>query len=171
MSLNLLSLSSLEYLMLFTLDISALRLTIDSSEIEILNRNSIHTWHHNLVTLFVTAVNKTYTESHIIWMLGNTKMHQRWRVFWDVASCRLVCSDRPFRGARCLHHQGRAMKHRSISTKVHRVTTQKLVIHILAATRTWNLNQKCPFSYRKSKPGSRVRTLLNGRSWLTCIHK
>jgi hypothetical protein len=38
-------------------------------------------------------------------------MKQSWKmtVFWDAAPCILVESDRPFRGAYCLHHQGVAL--------------------------------------------------------------
>jgi hypothetical protein len=55
-------------------------------------------------------------------------------VFWDVAPCSLVETDRRFRGAFCLHHQGRRpdyggskhlLKRRSISTRLHGATSQK----------------------------------------------
>jgi hypothetical protein len=34
-------------------------------------------------------------------------------VFWDVATCGLVDSDRRFRGAYCLHHQGDKLEYGS----------------------------------------------------------
>jgi hypothetical protein len=49
-------------------------------------------------------------------------------VFWDVAPCGLGKIDRCFRGTYCLHHHG--------PTRLHDITTQKIVIFILAAVRT-----------------------------------
>jgi hypothetical protein len=47
-------------------------------------------------------------------------------VFWDVALYSLVETDRRFRGAYCIHYQGR----------LHGTTPQKAVIFVLAAVRT-----------------------------------
>jgi hypothetical protein len=49
-------------------------------------------------------------------------------VFWDVAPLDLVEIYRRFKGALCLHHQGR----------LHGATSQKTVILILSAVRTRN---------------------------------
>jgi hypothetical protein len=59
-------------------------------------------------------------------------------VFWDAAPCSLVKIDRRFGGAYCFHRLGDP----SISTWLHSVTSQKTVMFILAAVRTWNLTQK-----------------------------
>jgi hypothetical protein len=37
---------------------------------------------------------------------GSTAMNMKTAVFWDAASCSLVDTDQPFRGAYCLHYQG-----------------------------------------------------------------
>jgi hypothetical protein len=67
-------------------------------------------------------------------------------IFWDVAPCSQVEVYRRFKGACCLHHEGfLIMEAGSISetlvtsTRPHGTTTQKTVIFILAAVRTWDL--------------------------------
>jgi hypothetical protein len=58
-------------------------------------------------------------------------------VFWEVAPCGLVDTDRCFRDACCLHHQGgewtlkAPLKRRSVSTGLHGATSQKKAIFIL----------------------------------------
>jgi hypothetical protein len=61
-------------------------------------------------------------------------------VFWDVAPCSLVEIYLRFRGAYCLNHQGNdgrgGTHHRNVGLVA---TSQKIVIFIFAALRTWNL--------------------------------
>jgi hypothetical protein len=62
-------------------------------------------------------------------------------VFWDVAPCSLVDTERSFRGGYSFHHQGDApLKRRTISTRLHGATAQKTAIFTLVAVRTWNVN-------------------------------
>jgi hypothetical protein len=65
-------------------------------------------------------------------------------VFWDAASCSLVEVYRRFRGVYSLHHQGPDgdSKHLWNVGKLpdHGAASQKTVIFILAAVRTWNIN-------------------------------
>jgi hypothetical protein len=56
---------------------------------------------------------------------GDINFVSKMAVFWDIAPCRLAETDRRFRCAYCLHHQG----------------DQETVIFILVAVRTWNLSK------------------------------
>jgi hypothetical protein len=69
---------------------------------------------------------------------------RRWQAFWDVALCSLVEEYRRVGGAYCLNHsspwwwrQYPRLKCRSTFTRLHNATSQKAVIFILAAVRTW----------------------------------
>jgi hypothetical protein len=67
-----------------------------------------------------------------------------------MAPCNLVEVDWCFRGAYCLHHQGEdrsslwwwtqyiPLKRRCTSTRLHGTVSQKAVMFMLAAVRTWN---------------------------------
>jgi len=61
--------------------------------------------------------------------------------FWDIVPCSLVEVDRCFRGAYWLHHQGddhAPVWCQSTSMRLNGALSQKAVIFILTATRTWN---------------------------------
>jgi hypothetical protein len=73
-----------------------------------------------------------WTNFDLIWCWLCTKVCReniisKMIVFWDVAPCSLVEVYRRFRGDCCLHHRA--------------ATSQKTVIFILAAERTWNLEE------------------------------
>jgi hypothetical protein len=53
------------------------------------------------------------------------------RAFWDMAPCSLVAGDWRLRGSYCLHHQS--------TLRLYGAVSQKALIFILAAMRTWTL--------------------------------
>jgi hypothetical protein len=56
--------------------------------------------------------------------------YEEWLVFWDVAPCSLIDTDRRFRGAYCLHHQGSRSKN----------------LNYIFASRSWNDYYDCAIS-------------------------
>jgi hypothetical protein len=62
-------------------------------------------------------------------------------ILWDISQSSLLQIYRCVRGVYCLRHQGDECppKHPSTSTRLHISISQKAVIFILAAVRTWNL--------------------------------
>jgi hypothetical protein len=94
---------------------------------------------HYLWVYFCTKVSKVteicflktvqYVDSEAcekIWMCNLDR--KKISAFWDVAWSSLGV-DRHFRGAYCLHHEG---------VRLHGATSQKALIFILTAVRTWN---------------------------------
>jgi hypothetical protein len=86
---------------------------------------------HLILLALITFVTWRRLIYHQVWKLILIKM--KMAVLWDVAPCSLVETDRRFRGAYCLHHQGR-----SVSIRLHGSTFQKTAIFMLVAVRTWN---------------------------------
>jgi hypothetical protein len=88
------------------------------------------------------------------------------------APCSLVGVDQRLRGSFCLHHsspwwlwQYAPLKHRSTQTRLPGTTSQKVLIFIVAAVRTWNLaNIKI---FLVIGPDVKFRTT---RLWRYCVH-
>jgi hypothetical protein len=92
--------------------------------------------------------------------------------FWDVAPCSLFEVDQRFRGAYCppssdvspwWWRQYASLKRRSALTRLHRTISQKAVIFILAASRTWNL--MWIFRLRPQIRDSNYHSVMNAKSF------
>jgi hypothetical protein len=132
-------------------------------------RPQINRTNHWIMVNWLNVLSECYTFRPTLLIKQVIKM----TVFWDVAPCSLVEVYRRFTSAYCLHHKSlivlmmEAISISETSTRLHCATSQKIVIFLLAAVRTWKLTHYYYCSVRAFS----CFTLANSFLFYTLLHK